>query len=324
MYYAWSLRRSDADFHDATRQSAARIKELAIKEGQNVADASLYPSLAIAALYGPENVARLKALRERADPGNVMGLAGGSKISALPTCSHHLAQGGPRLAFDAIFIYLHCHHRASRIMWQMPLMPPGSNPAFSLDPGPRSASYHYTLLHQSGKPTAHYSADATGASGPQVLCFYDSGGSVFSTVISGGGPQPTSGLDSIVPVPIYLRSGGKSRRPKQRSDLAIRAPSAAMQRGMQKPRSYRIKNGCGKPYAVYVEGTVARTHLTGNALVAGSGGTSGVPRFCGFSPDATGLSGPQITCFYNNSGSLTAYSGTPCPPTAPLVTCQWQ
>ncbi|KAJ7234363.1 hypothetical protein B0H12DRAFT_1239068 [Mycena haematopus] len=41
------------------------------------------------------------------------------------------------------------------------------------------------------------------------------------------------------------------------------------------------------------------TDLAGNALVAQSGGTLGTPRFCGYSPDASGASGPSVDCFYN-------------------------
>ncbi|KAJ7101560.1 hypothetical protein B0H15DRAFT_943880 [Mycena belliarum] len=45
------------------------------------------------------------------------------------------------------------------------------------------------------------------------------------------------------------------------------------------------------------------TDLVGDALVAQSGGTRGTPRFCGYSSDATGASGPSVDCFFSISGS---------------------
>ncbi|KAJ7139320.1 hypothetical protein C8R44DRAFT_867475 [Mycena epipterygia] len=42
------------------------------------------------------------------------------------------------------------------------------------------------------------------------------------------------------------------------------------------------------------------TDLVGNSLVAQSGGTRGTPRFCGYSADATGASGPSVKCFYTD------------------------
>ncbi|KAG5637106.1 hypothetical protein H0H81_005744 [Sphagnurus paluster] len=84
IYYAWTDEEFDDDFYAAARHSAARIHELAIAEGQDIADAALYPNYSIfgtpiAALYGA-NVPALKALKDEVDPGNVMGLAGGFKI----------------------------------------------------------------------------------------------------------------------------------------------------------------------------------------------------------------------------------------------------
>ncbi|KAF8069313.1 hypothetical protein FPV67DRAFT_1117331 [Lyophyllum atratum] len=49
--------------------------------------------------------------------------------------------------------------------------------------------------------------------------------------------------------------------------------------------------------------TCPATDLDGLALVAGSGGSMGTPRFCGYSADATGASGPQVTCFYGEACS---------------------
>ncbi|KAG5640496.1 hypothetical protein DXG03_008325, partial [Asterophora parasitica] len=84
IYYAWALELFDNDFHKAARKSAARIRELAIAEGQNVAGAAVYPNYAIydtpvSELYG-SNLPAMQALKARVDPGNVMGLAGGFKL----------------------------------------------------------------------------------------------------------------------------------------------------------------------------------------------------------------------------------------------------
>ncbi|TRM60399.1 hypothetical protein BD626DRAFT_505240 [Schizophyllum amplum] len=61
--------------------------------------------------------------------------------------------------------------------------------------------------------------------------------------------------------------------------------------------------------------------LDGASLVASSGGTQGVPRFCGFSADSTGASGPQCICFYNNDGSLSYSSTGACPTETTLQSC---
>ncbi|GLB42526.1 putative oxygen-dependent FAD-linked oxidoreductase family protein [Lyophyllum shimeji] len=84
IYYAWSLELSDDKFHEAARQSAARIKDLAIAEGQDIVDAAVYPNYAIydtplVGLYGG-NVPALQALKARVDPQNVMNLAGGFRL----------------------------------------------------------------------------------------------------------------------------------------------------------------------------------------------------------------------------------------------------
>ncbi|KAG6863990.1 hypothetical protein C0991_001309 [Blastosporella zonata] len=84
LYFAWSDERFDAVFHEVARQSAARIKAVALAEGQDVADAAIYPNYAIfdtpvEGLYG-DNVEPLRALKAAVDPMNVMGLAGGFKL----------------------------------------------------------------------------------------------------------------------------------------------------------------------------------------------------------------------------------------------------
>ncbi|KAJ7119741.1 hypothetical protein C8R44DRAFT_672660 [Mycena epipterygia] len=61
------------------------------------------------------------------------------------------------------------------------------------------------------------------------------------------------------------------------------------------------------------------TDLVGNFLVAMSGGTLGTPRFCGYSPDKTGASGPSVECFYNDSTGTGTGPGASCPATAPIA-----
>ena len=80
LYYAWINPEFDDKIYDIVRQSAARIQNGAIAEGQDIANAPLYPNYAIfgtplKAMYG-DNVDRLKLLRQRVDPLDVMGLTG--------------------------------------------------------------------------------------------------------------------------------------------------------------------------------------------------------------------------------------------------------
>lgn len=92
LYFAWapdllgliSLLELDKVFHNAVKESARHLTNVAQAEGQNVASAPLYPNYAIfdtplEKLYG-ENVGRLRALKQVVDPNNVMGLAGGFKL----------------------------------------------------------------------------------------------------------------------------------------------------------------------------------------------------------------------------------------------------
>lgn len=83
LYYAWVNPELDNQIHDTVLQSAARIRDAAIAEGQTT-NAPLYPNYAIFGtplkeMYG-DNVAKLKSLRQRVDPDDVMGLTGGFKF----------------------------------------------------------------------------------------------------------------------------------------------------------------------------------------------------------------------------------------------------
>ncbi|KAF9020188.1 hypothetical protein BDZ89DRAFT_1072463, partial [Hymenopellis radicata] len=55
------------------------------------------------------------------------------------------------------------------------------------------------------------------------------------------------------------------------------------------------------------------TDLAGEPVVASSGGTQGVPRFCGFQANATAPVSPTTICFYGNGGSLSYASTELCP-----------
>jgi hypothetical protein len=66
------------------RLSAASLVEAGIKDGQDLKNAALYPNYALfgtplKAMYG-KHLERLRKIRKRYDPGNVMGLAGGWKF----------------------------------------------------------------------------------------------------------------------------------------------------------------------------------------------------------------------------------------------------
>ena len=87
IYFAWAVDLLDSDsfFHDAVKQSAAHILNVALSEGQeNIENAPIYPNYAIfdtplQNMYS-ENVPTLQSLRERIDPDNVMYLTGGFKF----------------------------------------------------------------------------------------------------------------------------------------------------------------------------------------------------------------------------------------------------
>ena len=84
IYFKWLNATYDNDFYDAIRQSAIRIRDVAIADGQDIINAPLYPNYAIFGtplkdMYGA-NVDKLRILKRRVDPDNVMGLTGGFKF----------------------------------------------------------------------------------------------------------------------------------------------------------------------------------------------------------------------------------------------------
>jgi len=84
MLFLWDNPADDAFFYGAIRQSTNRIRDVALREGQDVGNAAKYPNYAIfdtplEEIYGV-NLNRLRKLKNRVDPGGVMGLAGGFKF----------------------------------------------------------------------------------------------------------------------------------------------------------------------------------------------------------------------------------------------------
>jgi len=69
---------------DTMRTSAATLVEAGIHDGQNLTDAAPYVNYAflgtpVESMYG-DNSERLRVIRRRYDPGDVMGLTGGWKF----------------------------------------------------------------------------------------------------------------------------------------------------------------------------------------------------------------------------------------------------
>jgi hypothetical protein len=85
LYFAWEgTALIDDVFHDALRQSAQHLTDVAVREGQAIAQAPLYTNYALydtplERIYG-NNIPRLRAIKASVDPANVMGLAGGFKF----------------------------------------------------------------------------------------------------------------------------------------------------------------------------------------------------------------------------------------------------
>jgi FAD/FMN-containing dehydrogenase len=84
IFFAWDDAQYDDFFYDAADESARRIEAVAKAEGQNLEGAERYPNYAtydtpLKEMYG-DNVKGLRKLKERVDPKNVMGLAGGFRF----------------------------------------------------------------------------------------------------------------------------------------------------------------------------------------------------------------------------------------------------
>ncbi|KAJ7730429.1 hypothetical protein B0H16DRAFT_1677064 [Mycena metata] len=84
LYFSWNSSSSDAVFHAALKESVRHLTDVAVQLGQPVADAALYANYALGdtpleRIYG-NNPPRLRAIKARVDPQNVMGLAGGFKF----------------------------------------------------------------------------------------------------------------------------------------------------------------------------------------------------------------------------------------------------
>ena len=83
--YSWDDAKYDEDFHNAIWESTRRVTQAAIEEGQDIQYAPKYPNYAMydtpmEEMYGEKNLERLRELKKRVDPENVMGLAGGFKF----------------------------------------------------------------------------------------------------------------------------------------------------------------------------------------------------------------------------------------------------
>ncbi|KAJ7107011.1 FAD-binding domain-containing protein [Mycena epipterygia] len=84
LYFAWASADDDATFLAAIKQSAEHLAAVALREGQAIRQAPLYPNYVLAdtpleCIYGA-NLPRLRVIKAAVDPGNVMGLTGGFKL----------------------------------------------------------------------------------------------------------------------------------------------------------------------------------------------------------------------------------------------------
>lgn len=82
IYYAWLSSLFDQDFYDAARSSAEQITRAAVQEGQR--NGPIYPNYAmwdtpLEWMY-MENTDKLRSLKQRVDPNNVMQLTGGFRF----------------------------------------------------------------------------------------------------------------------------------------------------------------------------------------------------------------------------------------------------
>jgi hypothetical protein len=82
IYYAWTDANSDGVMLETSRASAAHLKDVAAAHG--ILGSAMYPNYAlfgtpVESLYG-KNTERLRNIKRRVDPFNVMGLTGGFKL----------------------------------------------------------------------------------------------------------------------------------------------------------------------------------------------------------------------------------------------------
>jgi berberine-like enzyme len=84
IYYGWTNASADRFMADAMRRSVASLVEAGIEDGQDLKNAAPYVNYALfgtspMAMYG-EHLERLRKIKKKYDPGDVMGLAGGWKF----------------------------------------------------------------------------------------------------------------------------------------------------------------------------------------------------------------------------------------------------
>ena len=84
IYYGWTDKSVDKHMDDAIRTSIATLERAGIQDGQDLKNAAAYVNYAISGtplekIYGG-NLPRLREIREKYDPKDVMGLAGGWKF----------------------------------------------------------------------------------------------------------------------------------------------------------------------------------------------------------------------------------------------------
>lgn len=85
VYFAWADPAEDEWWYGRMRDCVAALKRVAVEEGVDAGVSTAYPNYALAGttareLYGAQNAARLRAIRDRIDPDRVMDLAGGFVI----------------------------------------------------------------------------------------------------------------------------------------------------------------------------------------------------------------------------------------------------
>jgi hypothetical protein len=84
IFLGWTDQSVDAYMADAMRHSAASLVNAGIQDGQDLKNAAAYVNYALfgtplEAMYG-EHLGRLREIRKKYDPEDVMGLAGGWKF----------------------------------------------------------------------------------------------------------------------------------------------------------------------------------------------------------------------------------------------------